>query len=77
MSDVLKDKTQKREKKTNKAPSEGSHGVRGKEATVRTKELVYHPNSTLTLLTLFQYSVFVIIYHLSLISYIDANDFFY
>ncbi len=38
MSDLLKDKSQRREKRTGKAPSEGSHGVRGKETTGRTKE---------------------------------------
>ena len=38
MSDQLKDKSQRREKKAGKASSEGSHGVRGKETTGRTKE---------------------------------------
>ncbi|XP_040911568.1 dynein light chain Tctex-type 5 [Toxotes jaculatrix] len=40
MSDLLKDKSQKREKRTGKVPSEGSHGVRGKETTGRTKDSV-------------------------------------
>ncbi|XP_041660261.1 dynein light chain Tctex-type 5 [Cheilinus undulatus] len=45
MSDVLKEKTQKREKKTGKGASEGSHGVRGKDT--RTKDSV----STVSCLT--------------------------
>nr|XP_043872821.1 dynein light chain Tctex-type 5 isoform X2 [Solea senegalensis] len=40
MSDLLKDKSQRREKRTVKVPSEGSHGARGKEATVRTKDSI-------------------------------------
>ncbi|XP_074545280.1 dynein light chain Tctex-type 5 [Halichoeres trimaculatus] len=36
MSDVVKDKTPKKEKRTGKVSSEGSHGVRGKET--RTKD---------------------------------------
>ncbi|XP_040000165.1 dynein light chain Tctex-type 5 isoform X2 [Xiphias gladius] len=40
MSDLLKDKSQRREKRTGKVPSEGSHGVRGKETTGRTKDSV-------------------------------------
>ncbi|XP_042283552.1 dynein light chain Tctex-type 5 [Thunnus maccoyii] len=40
MSDQVKDKSQRREKKTGKAPSEGSHGVRGKETTGRTKDSI-------------------------------------
>ncbi|XP_062260996.1 dynein light chain Tctex-type 5-A-like [Platichthys flesus] len=38
MSELLKDKPQKREKKTVKVPTEASHGVRGKETTGRTKD---------------------------------------
>lgn len=38
MSDLLKDKSHRREKRTSKAPSEASHGVRSKETTGRTKE---------------------------------------
>lgn len=45
MSDVQKDKAQKREKRTGKAPSEGSHGVRGKETTGKTKEWVHYANN--------------------------------
>ncbi|XP_034743352.1 tctex1 domain-containing protein 1 isoform X2 [Etheostoma cragini] len=40
MSDLLKDKSQRREKKTGKLPSEGSHGVRGKETTGKTKDSI-------------------------------------
>ncbi|XP_024908432.1 tctex1 domain-containing protein 1-A [Cynoglossus semilaevis] len=35
MSDQLKDKHQRRERRTVKVPSDGSHGVRVKEATIR------------------------------------------
>ncbi|KAF3858694.1 hypothetical protein F7725_011895 [Dissostichus mawsoni] len=38
MSEVFKDKSQRREKRTGKVSSEGGHGARGKEATGRTKE---------------------------------------
>nr|XP_019961320.1 PREDICTED: tctex1 domain-containing protein 1-B-like [Paralichthys olivaceus] len=40
MSELLKDKPQKREKRTLKAPSEASHGVKCKETTGRTKDSV-------------------------------------
>ncbi|XP_071346881.1 dynein light chain Tctex-type 5 [Trachinotus anak] len=40
MSDPLKDKSQRREKRTGKVPSEGSHGVRGKETTGKTKDSI-------------------------------------
>ncbi|XP_032386981.1 dynein light chain Tctex-type 5 isoform X2 [Etheostoma spectabile] len=40
MSDLLKDKSQRREKRTGKLPSEGSHGVRGKETTGKTKDSI-------------------------------------
>ncbi|XP_018532811.1 dynein light chain Tctex-type 5 isoform X2 [Lates calcarifer] len=40
MSDLLKDKSQRKEKKTVKVPSEGSHGVRGKETTGKTKDSI-------------------------------------
>ncbi|XP_044076767.1 dynein light chain Tctex-type 5 [Siniperca chuatsi] len=40
MSDLLKDKSQRREKRTGKALSEGSHGVRGKETTGRPKDSI-------------------------------------
>lgn len=38
MSDLLKDKSQRREKRIGKVPSEGGYGGRGKETTGRTKE---------------------------------------
>ncbi|XP_030258375.1 dynein light chain Tctex-type 5 [Sparus aurata] len=40
MSDHLRDKPQKREKRTGKAPSEASHGVRAKDPTGRTKDSI-------------------------------------
>ncbi|XP_059200612.1 dynein light chain Tctex-type 5 [Centropristis striata] len=40
MSDLLKDKSQRRDKKAGKLPLEGSHGVRGKETTGRTKDSI-------------------------------------
>ncbi|XP_029380021.1 dynein light chain Tctex-type 5 [Echeneis naucrates] len=40
MSDPPKDKSQRREKRTGKAPSEGSHGVRGKDTTGKTKDSI-------------------------------------
>ncbi|XP_035861327.1 tctex1 domain-containing protein 1-B isoform X2 [Sander lucioperca] len=40
MSDLLKDKSQRREKRAGKLPSEGSHGVRGKETTGKTKDSI-------------------------------------
>ncbi|GAA6222518.1 tctex1 domain-containing protein 1 isoform X1 [Lates japonicus] len=40
MSDLLKDKSQRKEKRTVKVPSEGSHGVRGKETTGKTKDSI-------------------------------------
>ncbi|XP_023283081.1 tctex1 domain-containing protein 1 [Seriola lalandi dorsalis] len=40
MSDPLKDKSQRKEKRTGKVPSEGSHGVRGKETTGKTKDSI-------------------------------------
>ncbi|XP_020506215.1 dynein light chain Tctex-type 5 [Labrus bergylta] len=45
MSDVFKDKSQKRDKKAGKVTSEGSHGVRGKDT--RTKDSI----STVSCLT--------------------------
>lgn len=49
MSDHLRDKPQKREKRTGKAPSEASHGVRAKDPTGRTKESVNYTNLLLSL----------------------------
>ncbi|XP_026169974.1 dynein light chain Tctex-type 5 [Mastacembelus armatus] len=40
MSESLKDKTQRREKRAAKVPSEASHGVRAKETTGRTKDSI-------------------------------------
>ncbi|KAM9349156.1 dynein light chain Tctex-type 5 [Symphorus nematophorus] len=40
MADQLKDKSQRREKRTGKAASEASHGVRGKDTTGRTKDSI-------------------------------------
>ncbi|XP_073346583.1 dynein light chain Tctex-type 5 [Pagrus major] len=40
MSDQLRDKPQRREKRTGKAPSEGSHGARAKDTTGRTKDSI-------------------------------------
>nr|XP_057922650.1 dynein light chain Tctex-type 5 [Doryrhamphus excisus] len=38
MSDVLKEKSVRREKKTSKAPSEGSHGIKVKDIAGKTKD---------------------------------------
>ncbi|XP_060939628.1 dynein light chain Tctex-type 5-B-like [Limanda limanda] len=40
MSELQKGKPQKREKNTAKVPTEASHGVKGKETTGKTKEVV-------------------------------------
>ncbi|XP_028986957.1 dynein light chain Tctex-type 5 [Betta splendens] len=40
MSDLLKDKSQRREKRIGKVPSEAGHGGRGKETTGKTKDSV-------------------------------------
>jgi len=38
MSDQVKDKLQRKEKKVGKLPADGSHGTRGKETAGKTKE---------------------------------------
>lgn len=40
MSDLLKEKSLRKEKRAGKVSSEGSHGVRGKETTGRTKDSI-------------------------------------
>ncbi|KAI3374407.1 hypothetical protein L3Q82_006233 [Scortum barcoo] len=40
MSDVTKDKSQRRDKRAGKVPLEGSHGARGKETAGRTKDSI-------------------------------------